>query len=283
MRGTLAPQSAALPVFWGAVLGLTCAGSVGADAPAARPLRSPADDSKLLPIGFGIGVLPPRLPAAPQLVGGLLAVGRNAKDREAVRMGLALATGSRMGPGEGWFGPSQSRFHWAWLVELHGSPKQKTIGSSEFLGEAEWFAALDRDGNGKLSADDFDWSEKSKFLQAAAPAERCFRQFDGDSNGRVTAEEWSQLYAQLAGAKGFVTAQDLARRFAATGGKEERLNPLKIVKGFLAQELGSFREGPVVGDQAPDFALKTVDNASTVRLSSFLGKLPVVLIFGSFT
>jgi hypothetical protein len=38
-----------------------------------------------------------------------------------------------------------------------------------------------------------------------------------------------------------------------------------------------------VGDAAPDFALKSVDGASQVRLSSFRGQKPVVLIFGSYT
>jgi hypothetical protein len=38
-----------------------------------------------------------------------------------------------------------------------------------------------------------------------------------------------------------------------------------------------------VGDTAPDFALKTSDRSTTVRLSSFRGQKPVVLIFGSHT
>ena len=38
-----------------------------------------------------------------------------------------------------------------------------------------------------------------------------------------------------------------------------------------------------VGDSAPDFNLKTVDGARDVRLSSFRGQKPVVLIFGSHT
>jgi hypothetical protein len=37
------------------------------------------------------------------------------------------------------------------------------------------------------------------------------------------------------------------------------------------------------GQPAPDFALKTVDGGSTVRLSSFRGQRPAVLIFGSYT
>ncbi len=38
-----------------------------------------------------------------------------------------------------------------------------------------------------------------------------------------------------------------------------------------------------IGDAAPDFALKTADGSETVRLSSFRGQKPVVLIFGSHT
>ena len=46
----------------------------------------------------------------------------------------------------------------------------------------------------------------------------------------------------------------------------------------------SARGGHVqVGDLAPDFDLRTVDKTSHVQLSSFRGKNPVVLIFGSYT
>lgn len=38
-----------------------------------------------------------------------------------------------------------------------------------------------------------------------------------------------------------------------------------------------------VADTAPDFELQTLDRQSTVRLSSFRGVRPVVLIFGSYT
>src|SRR5512146_382677 len=37
------------------------------------------------------------------------------------------------------------------------------------------------------------------------------------------------------------------------------------------------------GDAAPDFTLKTLDKSSEVSLSSFRGKSPVVLVFGSYT
>jgi hypothetical protein len=38
-----------------------------------------------------------------------------------------------------------------------------------------------------------------------------------------------------------------------------------------------------VGDPAPDFTLETHDKSARVRLSSFRGERPVVLVFGSYT
>jgi AhpC/TSA family len=38
-----------------------------------------------------------------------------------------------------------------------------------------------------------------------------------------------------------------------------------------------------IGDQAPDFHLRTLDKTAEVSLSSFRGSKPVVLIFGSYT
>lgn len=44
------------------------------------------------------------------------------------------------------------------------------------------------------------------------------------------------------------------------------------------------REGKLkVGDPAPDFELKRLEGKGEVKLSSFKGKRPVVLVFGSYT
>jgi len=40
---------------------------------------------------------------------------------------------------------------------------------------------------------------------------------------------------------------------------------------------------PRIGQKAPDFELKTADGKQSVRLSSFHGKRPIVLLFGSHT
>ena len=41
--------------------------------------------------------------------------------------------------------------------------------------------------------------------------------------------------------------------------------------------------GPAVGETPPDFFLKRMGSDERVRLSSFSGKRPVALIFGSYT
>jgi len=48
---------------------------------------------------------------------------------------------------------------------------------------------------------------------------------------------------------------------------------------WLVARRGALKQG----DMAPDFALKTTDRSSEVRLSSFRQQKPVVLIFGSHT
>ena len=53
--------------------------------------------------------------------------------------------------------------------------------------------------------------------------------------------------------------------------------------GLLSGEIGSFREGPALGDQAPDFKLRTHDGRREIQLGESRGKKPVVLVFGSFT
>lgn len=42
-------------------------------------------------------------------------------------------------------------------------------------------------------------------------------------------------------------------------------------------------ESPKVGDLAPDFELEDPGGAESIRLSSFTGKRPVALVFGSYT
>jgi len=58
---------------------------------------------------------------------------------------------------------------------------------------------------------------------------------------------------------------------------------LTFFKGLLSGELGSFFEGPDIGQRAPEFALWTQDGKQQIRLSQYRNKKPVMLVFGSFT
>jgi hypothetical protein len=208
---------------------------------------------------------------------------RPVTEREAVQMLLVLARGSDMGPGGGWFHPGKSRYGWDWLTRQHGATPAKSLAKDRFAGEKEWFDRLDRDADGSLTADDFDWSDKSKGLQAARQAQQWLRRIDGNSNGRITAAEWSKFFEQAATGKGYLTPDDLRTALFPPPSKEPGPSIWVLARGLFKQELGSFREGPDIDDLAPDFTLKTHDGRQTVHLSSYRGRMPVVLIFGSFT
>src|SRR5579884_2389666 len=77
------------------------------------------------------------------------------EDLEWVEMVAAILTGN-LGPGEGWFHPSQSRYGWQWLADKHGVGPQGEITRDAFRGPPALFARLDRRGKGVLRAADFD-------------------------------------------------------------------------------------------------------------------------------
>jgi hypothetical protein len=57
----------------------------------------------------------------------------------------------------------------------------------------------------------------------------------------------------------------------------------KEAEGPKGPPPGAMPEGPKVGDDAPDFTLSSRDGKTRTTLSSFAGKRPVALIFGSYT
>jgi hypothetical protein len=82
---------------------------------------------------------------------------------EGVRMLIAILRGSRMGPGEGWFGPCETRYTWQWLAKLHDvDPDQGVITTKMFRGSDALFARLDQDNDGQLTAKDLQWPGRSK-------------------------------------------------------------------------------------------------------------------------
>jgi hypothetical protein len=206
-------------------------------------------------------------------------------------LGTILLKGADMAPGEGWFHPSQSRYGWSWLA-ARDKDKDQAISLGEFGGPAPLFDRLDRDHDGAITADDLDWSERSTYLRSRGPARGRFFMMDGDSNGRITLKEWDAAFRRIARGKDHLIPDDLADAFYTPPPRPRKGSPPPpnddpsrwlLVKALFKGELGSATEGPNVGDEAPDFSLRTFDGKRRVSLSEVKGRKPVVLIFGSFT
>jgi hypothetical protein len=86
---------------------------------------------------------------------------------EILEMVTAIARGSPMGPGGGWFHPSQTRYDWGWLSARFDLDHNGSISRQEFPSSAEYFERLDRNHDGVLTASDFDWLDRS-----ASPQEK---------------------------------------------------------------------------------------------------------------
>lgn len=208
---------------------------------------------------------------------------------EAAEMLIAIAKGSQLGPGEGWFHPGQTRYGWKWLAERHGADLFKTIPKDKFKGPEATFAVLDRTGDGELGRDDFDWSDRSPLTQQAQTFARIFYRLNQDGDGRLTREEWLKFFDEAAAGKDNLTLSGLRRALSAVPppkanpAPETPLTPDILVRGLFRGEIGSMHEGPSLEQAAPDFTLRTLDGKETVRLSDRTGKQPVVLVFGNFT
>lgn len=207
---------------------------------------------------------------------------------EAVRMLLAILRGKMMGAGDGWFGPPQTRYTWDWLAARHGATKLEGIAKEQFHGPASVFANLDRNKDGRITPDDLDWSDKNPWVQQSYLINRLFRRMDPDGDGRVSRAELLQFFDKAAQGKDDLTSDNLRDALlsgVSGGGFSPGDAPTRdmLIRGLFAGEVGSLHEGPALDQQAPRFALKTVDGKETVQLAQLLGPRPVVLVFGNFT
>jgi hypothetical protein len=206
---------------------------------------------------------------------------------EAAEMLIAIAKGSKMGPSEGWFHAGQSRYSWKWLAEKHGVKATESIPKEKFLGSEAMFARLDRNKDGMLKSDDFDWSDRNLYAMQSSTVGFWFRTVNKASDGRLTREEWIKFFDETARGKDHMTIDDMRDAIlvanAPKGGVPDEPTPEMLVRGLFRGEIGSMNEGPKLNDPAPDFALKSPDGKQTVRLSDQLGKKPVVLVFGNVT
>src|SRR5262249_26670012 len=228
-----------------------------------------------------------------------LETGKQAVDRikqvEFVEMARAVLKGSDMGPNDGWFRHgSQSRYGWEWLAKQHGIAPDKSIKRKDFKGPPEIFDRLDRNHDGLLKKDDFDWSPFSAYGRAAMPSGYWFRWIDTNSNGPTSREERDAFFTKIANAKNHLTPEDLREAFPVAPPprrddepppppSSDDPSPITLIAGLLSGELGSPFPGPRVGASAPDFTLPTQDGKGEITLSQFRGKKPVLLIFARFT
>lgn len=238
-------------------------------------------------------------PRAAAMAADLLEAAYQGKDQpEGMRMLIAILRGSGMGPGEGWFGPAQSRYTWEWLARLHGLDPAKGGGipRQAFKGTDAQFGRLDRDRDGLVRPEDLDWSDNSPFLQQAAMVRGWFRKLNAAGDGQLTRKEWQDFFDKAAKGKETMSFDDLREALLeATARPAARPMPkmmaalraemmrTTLVRGLFAGEIGSLNEGPKVGQPAPNFTLKTVDGKETIQLANVVGKKPVVLVFGNYT
>ncbi len=205
---------------------------------------------------------------------------------ESVRMLIAIARGSQMGAGEGWFGPAQNRYSWDWLAKLHEIAPSEAITAKAFRGTEQLFKRLDRNRDGRIGPEDLDWSDRNPFVQQSYMISRLFRRFDREGDGRVTREDLLAFFDQAAQGKTELRTEDF--RDAMISGMvgfspgDAPTQPI-LLRGLFRGEVGSLNEGPKVNEAAPDFELKTLDGGRTVKLSDHIGSKPVVLVFGNFT
>ncbi len=212
---------------------------------------------------------------------------------EIVEMLSAVLSGSDlMEPGDAWFHPARMRHDFQWLARRFDKNGDGRITPDEMKEHPALFARLDRDGDGVITAGDFDWTEKSPFMRQMGMVRGWMARIDRNSNGRLSKQEWLDFFEKAARGKDHLTPEDLREALMGVpkqaAGKPQGPPPAGamldiLIPGLLSSELGSFFEGPDIGDRAPGFTLQTHDGTQTVRLSDYRGKKPVVLIFGSFT
>lgn len=207
---------------------------------------------------------------------------------EGARMLMAILEGSQMGPGEGWFGPAESRYGYDRLADRLGvADPAAGIARERFPATDEAFAVLDRNGDGTIQPSDLDWSDGNPFVRVSYALNRIFRRLDARAAGGLTKDEWTAIFDEAAGTDGELSAKEFAARLlrGEAGGFTPGDKPTteSLVRGLLAGEIGSIYAGPGVGDRAPVFRLREARGEGTIAIDSLLGEKPLVLVFGNFT
>lgn len=214
------------------------------------------------------------------------------KYSEFYKMLAAVLSGSMMGPGDGWFAPSELRHDWKWVAEKYSLKPKDELTVSKFRGPRDLFNTLDRDGNGFIRDDDFDWSDNSPFVRQLDHMRQWVGRGDRNNDRKLSKAEWDAIFERATAGKDHLLAEDIRAMFFPPPPSRQPSPPpppgmmpsqRTLLVGLLNGELGSAQPGPDLGSLAPDFTLTTENGKKTVTLSDYRGKKPVVLIFGSFT
>lgn len=211
------------------------------------------------------------------------------RHKESVEMLGAILRGEMPdGMGSAWFHPAQGAYSWGWLVQRCDANRDGVIQLQEWPGRRSFFERLDRNRDGRLTAEDFDASSKPRSDPQKELANLLFRRADSNQDNVVTVEEWQKLFEQAAGAKKTLSRQQLQELLFApppSAGRSMPATPSRwtLLQGLLTSEIGSPLEGPSLGQPAPPIRLPTQDGKRVVNLRDYRGKKPVVLVFGSFT
>jgi hypothetical protein len=207
---------------------------------------------------------------------------------EWVDMLTDILQGSQLGPNDGWFrrAVAQTRFSWEAVRKRFDRDGDGRVARTECPANDADFARLDRNQDGALTESDFDFSPHALTV---TPGAMLFLRADRDGNGKVTREEFDAFFPQLGGGQEFLSLADFEAAFHTSvrpaSGAKGPSGPSKetLVRGLFRQELGSLQAGPALGEKVPDFKLKTHDGSGEVSLSTLVGSKPVVLVFGNIT
>ena len=82
---------------------------------------------------------------------------------------------------------------------------------------------------------------------------------------------------------GWISLEEHSKFFMGADADKNGYITQEEIKNYSQSRIEQESGGPDVGQEAPDFALRTLEGDRTVKLSDFRGKKPVVLVFGSYT
>src|SRR5438132_14282909 len=115
-----------IPILAVLIASALLASHVLADAPRAKP---PIAGTPKLPPGFDIDKMADAKEAAKAAE--WLENEYPGKQPEAVKMLIAILRGLKADGSNGWFGPAESRYSWAWLVKQSGLDEKATAISKD--------------------------------------------------------------------------------------------------------------------------------------------------------